>query len=822
MGSFAFLSPEQLALQQQQEIHQLQASANAANSSNMLAMASSNNAAMLAANQQRMQQMQMEMVRGQQLIAQQLDMRRSETRMALSSVFALPGAAVGTSGFGGRNIGVAPNGLYQQSFGGILADAGLSKGLNIATGGIFFKDWATQYGASRLQTAQMAQSELQQRFAWDGDVMNSWRQNWFGGTWASTPDNFLGLGHIDRYKNLKGDFARGLQARMSHFRGADTANGSGLADGVGVDLRSDIVQTAKQRIFERANILNSRLGNSISDKNMGMMAEAAITAVDDRVLRTAARMKDQKEGGALIGEEAGSILIGMKKLADALQMNEKAVSALVVENKRAGFNFAHLQASGSFISKMQTSSAMGADELAQQYIAYSVQGRSMGYGDGSAYAKTQFGLNQRLEENMKNNPDLLYMYGGSNDTDAAMNYRNAMSGFGANVQQRFGRSLGILAMNQNNPGADGSGFMGMASVGAALGRNPYAGLQAEQSAIGSRRMGQNGREIMFNQISRLEDMNVFGSNLAGADAMAVKMYANAMGMTNQVAARQDYLQQKSDRRGIRDALKTAGLTGSDKEARDLEAMNQLANEAGAPLTDMTKAEQAEMYRKWVASGRKEGVDDFRSIVPGRVEKAWSDKEMTRDMMVDSTFTSDDSDNGTSMRGWSSDPDPNRAGASGIQKYLTPDDFSGAIRGAYSKADASKEWDIWDGFMWTGSDNDSAARSRERIDKLKADKQKQLTQDILRISNEDGRGVSEELAIRMAKGDRFTAEEANQTSTRGGISGVEWSKIRQSTSNLIESLEDQSKRNADSKVAVTIADFSDRGLNRFVSELKRGS
>lgn len=812
--NFLNLSPEQLSLQQQQQIFALQSNANSQNAASMLAMSSANNAAQMAANQMRMQQLQAEMLRGQQLIAQQLDWRRSETRAAMAAAFqSMPGAYAGTTGFGGRNVGLSPGGFYQQSFGGLVADAGLSQLMNASTRGVFFKDANVQFGASKQQTQQMSRSELRQRVGgMDSDFVNSIKQNlpgialsavglgMLGSDWASTPNNFLGMGPIDRYKHLRGDVSRNLQTRFSNLRGADIANGSGLADGIGVDLQSAFVKSARDRIFEQANVANRRLGNSISDENMTLMSNAAITSLDDRVIRKGARMANQKEGGAFIGEEAGKVVVEMKKLADALGMNEKAISELVVQNKRAGFTFQQLQASTSSVSRMQTGSSIPVETLAAMHLSYRTAGRSQGFGDGSTYANTQFGLNQQMEEDMKDNPNLLYMYGGSNDSEAAMNYRGAMNGFGANVKRKFGRSLGILAMNEGNPLAAGEGLMGMASVGARLGKNPYAGLQAEQSETGSRRMGLLGREILFDKINELGNRGVFGPDKLGAHAMKVKMYAENMEMTDMVAANKDFTQQTAQRAGTRTALASAGLSSSDKTASDVDAMSTLANEAGSPVTDMSTAEKVDMYKKWIAGGRKSTDDDFRELVPDRVRLAWESKEETGAEFSDArTFTAFDQI--VLGRDAAFDDGVKRVG---ILDRLSLDSIKDTI--AKGRDSLSSHW-------YSMNSDEEKLRLRTNFDT----QQRQYITDIMGIANASGGQLSEEAATRLATGGEFSATEANKAFDTDS----ERRKLRDRTRSMAETAESLSKRNAESSHSVTIADFSDQGLNRFISSLQGG-
>lgn len=566
MADYSFLSPEQIAIKQQMEIHQLQSASANQMTSSMLAMSSANNAAQLAANQQRMQQMQLDILRGQQMIANQLDMRRSEMRNVMYGAFAaMPGADPGTTGIFGRNYGIGPGGYTTQSLGGQIYDAFGGRMLNRFTGGIFGQDWAFRFGASRAEIEKRAQDELM--VSLKGTVQ---------GAYSGIIPQFIRARLGDAFVGQRADTQRAVAATFGYLRGRDLGD-FGTPGMIGAGLRSSLVETLSNRMSANFEEMNNRYGiGSITDQDFGHLRSAALTMLsDERVMRAAL-----KKGEGLTGEARGvavgnaladvndKFLSAIKELSDNLQLNVEATDKLVGYNRSQGFSSNQLLGAGRFIRSIQSSFQVPGDTAIMTMMGQMAAGRARGFAPGQ-FARTETGLALRMMRDFggEEDRDFLYKYGGENDFDAASRHRAAQASVGAAFAQQYGGSLGILAGQANNPLARGAGLFGMGSVASALSADPYAALGAMMDPTAQRNLSQNASDIVFDKLSNLP--------MYMDERQKIIWFAQATGQ-DPVTAKQEWDRRKRKSDAIRKELKAQGskLSVSDVLSWELTAINR--------------------------------------------------------------------------------------------------------------------------------------------------------------------------------------------------------------------------------------------------------
>jgi len=476
-------------------------------------------AAALVDSQLKMQRMQQDMLRTiQENSLKNISQQSLLRQMAYSTFASLPGAIPGTAGIFNRNVGYTASGAYTQNFGGLLADAGVARLINQASGGFFMPGYARQYGASVSQVAETAREELQQRF---GD---------FGRGFVSgiTPDYLssrLGM----RFIGQRGDFARNLTSTLSA-----TSLGLGgdiRSDGIGAQLRSTTVQTATDRVMAGIEAANFIRGYSLTSDDQAFMQTAFM---DELALNSDSRRSLVSSKGQSATAIFEKVRASLDRLSDTLKVNLEEATRLRREGMGMGLNNRQIGALGMSAGASLVNDNLSADQRAQVLMRLWSVGRSGDYGTGQAFANRQYGLANAIRERLTSQGEAgmaeLFRFGGSNATEAALAYQAQRQELGRQFSRGpLGSSLGVAAVS-------GTGWMSgrlgdtLSDVGAAYSRTPFAYLQALEDPNTRMTMEDRAEAVAYRHAQGISDTVGASFNDRDRRTMKIRAFSKAMGV----------------------------------------------------------------------------------------------------------------------------------------------------------------------------------------------------------------------------------------------------------------------------------------------------
>lgn len=420
-------------------------------------------AAAALANQQRTLQLQQETQRWSQMFNVQQMMQQTATRQMLyGSLVSMPGVAPQVAGIGRSNMMYAPGGgPLMQSFGGLVADAGLGRWLNQMSGGLGWTGYNAFVGESRRLNQQTAQDELALRLR---ETVNQFSANLI----PSSIRGRFGAGFMEG----EGDIQRSINARMSFFRNDAVAAGDRRTDGAGIRLNGPMAVNAARNLRRQIEMFDSQMGYTLTNKEKADLAEAANTTMSYQTLKQAAALGGVRGAGVMDASNR-EFMSTIRELTSTLKINAEAAKLLAVETKAMGISAKTMTNVGRFVGGAQYNTQMPPDELAKMLNSLMASGRSMGLGTGYDYAIGQYRGSELIKENMtaQENVSAMYRFGGGTETQAAQAYQQHMANVG----------MGIV---RNNPGialATGQGA-GWTSGLAGISRGATAALRLNPSA----------------------------------------------------------------------------------------------------------------------------------------------------------------------------------------------------------------------------------------------------------------------------------------------------------------------------------------------------
>lgn len=456
-------------------------------------------------SQMRMQRVQQEMLASMQRANLSVLANQTPVGQALTSMM-----GPNPTGFvGGRNIAYTSAGAATQGFFGLVGDAGLSRSAYTMTGGLAFRDYQMAFGASRNQVGQIAGDELRLRM-----------MGFLRGTAASLTPDFLLNRFGSRFDTQTGDFTRSIASVYANRRvlnGVDrrfmTADGIGLRASLDEDISIPEAIAYNQALaVER---LNAGRGFSLTEEEsktikqlgtdyLAINAQAAERALFDRGTSSTSKLID-----------------AINSLEKSINANVDGIDELIRQGLNLGVEPDTVAAMGREVGKMVTNSQLSNFEEMKQRLALVQEGRAMGYGYGDQYA----GMSRDLAESLRNNLTRmgtvgrreLYMYGGANDTDAAIRYQQARQRMNETIMSNVGSSVGyggLLGLT----GAGLSDFTG--GLGAAYNADPLGFIKS---------MMDPQRRLLMTTSADISSF-AFSRELAARSGMRSEEDANAIGV----------------------------------------------------------------------------------------------------------------------------------------------------------------------------------------------------------------------------------------------------------------------------------------------------
>jgi hypothetical protein len=525
---------------------------------------------------QRMAEMQM------RVSQMQMDMMRTMERVQLNNIAQapLPGMLArslgGFSGpaYAGRMAAPVPS----QSFGGLLADAGLGRALSNLTGGFLFPGYSMQFGASRALVTQRAEDELRQRI---DDFAIRAGSNALNMATFGVSDFFINRSSL-AFLTERGTTARNIMNRFANVR-------SGLrpedmaAGGRGARLYGDFTQNLTTDFQRAMTDLNRMRGFSLSKEDYGNLEDAIFSSMTfgerERLVRSGRGAAAQQ-----IEQRRNEIV----ELTKALSINTTQAAELARNISELNVSTKDTVRVARQVNVGTMNLGITRDQETEMRLGLITQGRGMDLGTGRAFSSAQFASSALLFNRLtsQGREEELGRFGGSGMT-AAQNYQNQMFQIGANMQQRTGVAVGL------------GGFMGeQGTVGLAqtmarvYGRNPLAALTLQLDPNARVRSAVLSPLAAYRQI--MADAQRFGPNsLLSRPELLAQRFANLTGVSIERGAEMMETYRRSDQQFNTLAGQLSSLGNQRVTSADLTNFQQRAAAAGVALS----AEDINKYDK---------------------------------------------------------------------------------------------------------------------------------------------------------------------------------------------------------------------------------
>jgi len=451
-----------------------------------------------------------------------------------------------------------------QSFGGLLYEGGLGRGLNALTGNLFFRDVNQVLGLPPAMVGEMARDELALR-----------GQKVFTTLGQGLPfSDYFGF----RFNDIRDVTQRDVARRFSYLTGpaASLAGGRGirstsaLAEGIARSL-----EDAGER-FDRARGYSLSKEEELDIRSATMNLMSVTQGQNFANLSAADRDADIRKMRNVVHQMMANLRVSAKEAVGIAKEFGEFFSPESINQMTIGAQEAAAAGAAGALTPVQ---------LMRMRAQASQAGLRLGMSDAQAL---QFGgtfINERGAILAQRRAGLLsygdlFMYGGSNADEAAMLMAQANRRLGLQfaadpgIAMMYANRRGVQAMNQLAAGGVPGGIVGFMSAQAGVAAaDPYAALRSRFDPQAKERQATTGLLAAFNQARSIANFStVFGPGADTAEgsanrrAVAIAEFARLAGINDDVEAARQY-----DR-----LLRSEKMLGGAKEAFIYNQMQQLS------------------------------------------------------------------------------------------------------------------------------------------------------------------------------------------------------------------------------------------------------
>lgn len=477
---------------------------------------------------------------------QEQQMAANETRlMAMRNQFIASTAPTSAPlqaasvGIFGRNVTQAnASGVTRQSFFSTVLDAKASSLQGLSAFGIRpFYSAGFQIGSSLQNVQERAKESLR---AMRGQLGTNFVD-------GALPDIVLramgrtGLGEV-------GERALELVDVLGGVRGSDSNRKVGR--GFAIDRATRI----EARLTK--NIGNNVFGGSASEEQIAAFSSMAKTSLDGRQQLTIAQADKRGDDKAVdkILEAQTKLL---KDIATNGGMSLESLKNIVAQNKSSGNSLNDIVRATNFANNMGQSSVVSREVLTQTALSFTAQGRSMNVSNASQFGQDQLkAINSMVSDFNAGIIDRaeLFRFGGANEFEAATRVRERQIQVGQGFAQRNAATLGVLGKNVGSSLAGGM-VQNIGDIGAAYGKNMFAGLNAQMDYKTNQRLAGGASMYALQQARNLAE-RIPTPDARSKDSLVKRFYAQGTELSYLDAAREVDVMKAQERAMDERLLKT--------------------------------------------------------------------------------------------------------------------------------------------------------------------------------------------------------------------------------------------------------------------------